>query len=91
MPSLKLSKGGVATNIFGVVGALVWAGLTSNVVTGMIESCVQGGASAAACRTSAVNWPMVYGSYGIALLVGGFSIAALVISKRAGSTGSAAR
>lgn len=89
--TLSLTKGSKAMNIAGVVVALAWMGLTSNVVNGMIDTCMQGGRTEAMCRASGINWPMVYGSYIIAIVVGLSSLAALVLAKRSGTTGSAAR
>lgn len=83
--------GSTAWNIGGAVVAIIWAGLTSNVVNSVIERCVESGSTQALCRASAVNWPMVYGSYTIAAIVGVWSLAAIVLHKRAGTAGEAPR
>ena len=79
--------GSILWNGLGVVVAIVWIGLTNNVVNDIIATCIQRGSSAGVCQTSGVNWPMVYASYLIALAVGASSAFALFRHKLFGSAG----
>lgn len=91
MPSLKLPKGGIASNIVGIVVAVLMAGVTSNIVNSIVETCVRSGATEAVCRASRVNWAMVYGVNGLAFIIGITSLASLVLARRAGNAGSGPR
>lgn len=75
-------KGSMIWNVMGLVVAGGWVLLTNGVVQNLITACVQRGGTAASCNASVINWPMVYGSYGIAVLIGVSAVVSLLAAKK---------
>jgi uncharacterized membrane protein len=72
----------IVWNAIGVAVAAGWALFTNQIVQNLINSCAQNGGSLASCQATSINWPMVYGSYGLALLIGVSCVVSIVAATK---------